>query len=37
MEEKDIAEFIGMPFSYTYLDIWFDGKDTKLIDKVVTP
>ena len=37
MEEKDITEFIGMPFSYTYVDIWFDGKDTKLIDKVVIP
>ncbi len=37
IEEKDIAEFIGIPFSYTYRHIWFDGKDTKLIDKVVIP
>ena len=37
MEEKDVSEFIGMPFSYTYEDIYFDGKDTKLIDKVVIP
>ena len=37
IEEKDIAEFIGMPFSYTYEDILFDEKDTKLIDKIVIP
>ena len=33
IEEKDIAKFIGMPFSYTYLS-W---NDEKLIDKVETP
>ena len=37
IEEKDIAEFIGMPFSYTYEDILSDEKDTKLIDKIVIP
>ena len=34
IEEKDIAEFIGMPFSYTCVGGWIDGK---VIDKVVTP
>lgn len=34
MEEKDISEFIGMPFSYTCVGGWIDGK---VIDKVVTP
>jgi len=34
IEEKDIAEFIGIPFSYTCVDGWIDGK---VIDKVVTP
>lgn len=34
IEEKDIAEFIGMPFSYTYLS-WSGYK--KSIDKIVTP
>ena len=37
IEEKDIVEFIGMPFSYTYVIYWVDEESTHKVYKVITP